>query len=123
MSDRDSDFGAFISGFVIGGLVGAAVALLLAPQSGEETRTIIREKGIELKDQVEQTAAETRAKAEQLAQDARDRAQDLQKRGQVILEEQKTRIEKAVDSGKRATRSKKKDEGKDKKKGEAPAEA
>ncbi|MGH2607283.1 MAG: YtxH domain-containing protein, partial [Anaerolineales bacterium] len=54
MSDRDSDFGAFFSGFVIGGLVGAAVALLMAPQSGEETRHMIRDKGIELKDQVEQ---------------------------------------------------------------------
>ena len=58
MADRDGDFGAFISGFVIGGLVGAAVALLLAPQSGEETRTLIRDRSIEIRDQVEQTAAE-----------------------------------------------------------------
>ena len=42
MGDNNSDFGAFLAGFVIGGLVGAATALLLAPQSGEETRTIIR---------------------------------------------------------------------------------
>ena len=41
MANNDSDFGAFISGFLIGGLVGAAVALLMAPQSGEETRTMI----------------------------------------------------------------------------------
>ncbi|MBN2678350.1 MAG: YtxH domain-containing protein, partial [Anaerolineaceae bacterium] len=37
MSDRD-DFGAFIVGFLAGGLAGAAVALLFAPQSGAETR-------------------------------------------------------------------------------------
>ncbi len=107
MSDRNGDFGAFVSGFVIGGLVGAAAALLLAPQSGEETRTLIRDKGIELKDQVEQSAAETRAKAEELAQEARMRAEDLQKRGQVILDEQKTKIEKAVESGKKAAKKKK----------------
>ena len=51
MSDNNSDFGAFLAGFVIGGLVGAATALLLAPQSGEETCTVIRDKGIELKRQ------------------------------------------------------------------------
>ena len=44
MAKGDSDFGAFFSGFLIGGLVGAAVALLMAPQSGEETRTLIRDK-------------------------------------------------------------------------------
>ena len=33
MSDKNGDFGAFVSGFLIGGLVGAAVALLFAPQS------------------------------------------------------------------------------------------
>jgi len=107
MSDRNGDFGAFITGFVIGGLVGAAVSLLLAPQSGEETRTLIREKSIEIKDQVEQTAEEARLKAEQLATEAKTKAEELQRRGQVVLEEQKSRIEKAVETGKKATQRKK----------------
>ena len=110
MSDNNGDFGAFITGFVIGGLVGAAVSLLLAPQSGEEPRTLIREKGIEIKDQVEHTAEEARLKAEQLATEAKTKAEDLQRRGQVVLEEQKTRIEKAVEAGKKATQRKKSDE-------------
>ena len=51
MTDRhDGDFGSFFSGILLGGLIGAAVALLMAPQSGEETRKLIREKGIELRD-------------------------------------------------------------------------
>ncbi len=83
MSDNN-DFGAFFSGFLIGGLVGAAAALLLAPQSGEETRDIIRDKSIELRDQ-----------AEVMAKDAMITAEDLQKRGQVILEEQKSRLSKS----------------------------
>jgi len=82
MSDNN-EFGAFFSGFLIGGLVGAAVALLLAPQSGEETREQIRDKSIELRDQ-----------AEVMAKDAMTTAEDLQKRGQVILEEQKSRVSK-----------------------------
>ena len=94
MSD-DNEFGAFFSGFLIGGLVGAAVALLLAPQSGEETREIIRDRSIELRDQATQYADETRVRAEGIAKDAMTTAEDLQKRGQVILEEQKSRVSKS----------------------------
>lgn len=35
---KDSGFGSFLAGLVIGGLVGAAIGLLLAPQAGEELR-------------------------------------------------------------------------------------
>ena len=40
----------FFTGLVVGGLVGASLALLLAPQSGAETRGQIKDKGVELKD-------------------------------------------------------------------------
>lgn len=45
MSENNSEFGAFLAGFVIGGLVGAATALILAPQSGHETRNQITNRG------------------------------------------------------------------------------
>jgi gas vesicle protein len=35
---KDSGFGSFLAGAVIGGLIGAAVGLLLAPRTGEELR-------------------------------------------------------------------------------------
>ncbi len=35
---NDSGFGSFLAGLVIGGLIGAAVGLLLAPESGEDMR-------------------------------------------------------------------------------------
>jgi gas vesicle protein len=35
---KDSGFGSFLAGVVIGGLIGAALGLLLAPQTGEEFR-------------------------------------------------------------------------------------
>jgi len=102
MSDQD-EFGAFLIGFIIGGLTGAVTALLLAPQSGEETRTVIKERAIELRDLAAETYEDAYTKAEQAAQDARvradelaavakERAQELQRRGQVVLEEQKSRI-------------------------------
>lgn len=56
----------FVAGFLVGALVGAAAALLMAPQSGEETRTLIRDKGIELGHRADELSAEARRKAEDL---------------------------------------------------------
>jgi gas vesicle protein len=50
MNDNSGEFGAFLAGFVIGGLVGAAVALILAPQSGSETRSQIAGKSHDLRE-------------------------------------------------------------------------
>jgi gas vesicle protein len=104
MGDSNSDFGAFLAGFVIGGLVGAATALLLAPQSGEETRTVIRDKSIELKDKAGEGSVEAKARAEaalkqaqarydEVTAQAKVKADELKQRGQVVLDEQKTKME------------------------------
>ena len=76
MSDRD-EFGAFLVGFIVGGLTGAVVALLFAPQSGDETRALIKDKSIELRDKAQVTGEEALARAEALAADARLRAEEL----------------------------------------------
>ena len=78
MSDRD-EFGAFLVGFLVGGLTGAVVALLMAPQSGEETRALITDKSIELRDKAQVTAEEVLARAEATAAEARARADELAK--------------------------------------------
>jgi len=107
MSDHDGDFGAFLAGFVIGGLVGAAVALILAPQSGEETRTLIRDRSIELKDKAAETAetarikaeaaaAEARARADELAKLTQEKANELKKKGQEVYQAQKTKLGNVV---------------------------
>ncbi len=126
MSENNTDFGTFLAGFLIGGLIGAGVALLYAPQSGEETRTIIKEKSIELKDKASETAEEARARAEKALDEAKARAEvaiqetrvraeelaritkekaiDFQQKGQVVLEDQKTRLEGAIEAGKKVTK-------------------
>src|SRR4030065_1070245 len=106
MSDHD-DFGSFVVGFLVGGISGAVAALLLAPQSGEETRTIIKDKAIELRDQAattidetvekaEKTVNESIKKAEAMLADAKKRANELAEKGQVVLEESKDKVAKAV---------------------------
>jgi gas vesicle protein len=77
MADNDSDFGAFLAGFLLGGLVGAGAALFLAPQSGEETREMVRERGIELKSRAEETATQLRSKAEVAFQEGRERVEEI----------------------------------------------
>ena len=78
----------FVAGFLIGALAGAAAALLFAPQSGDDTRVLIREKGIELRDQADGLGSEVRKRAEGLGAQARERAGEVQ-----------TQIKRAVDEG------------------------
>jgi len=70
MADRD-EFGAFLVGFLVGAVAGGVTALLMAPQSGAETRTMIRDKSIELRDKASVTAEEAMNRAQAAADDAR----------------------------------------------------
>ena len=101
MSDRD-EFGAFLVGFIVGGLSGAVVALLFAPQSGEETRALIKDKSIELRDKAQITAEEAIARAEAAAAEARARADELarqlRERGQGVVEDVRERGKSAVEA-------------------------
>jgi gas vesicle protein len=107
MSERD-EFGAFLVGFIVGGLTGAVVALLFAPQSGEETRALIKDKSIELRDKAQVTTEEALARAEQLAADARLRAEELTKeartRAAELASEVRERGKSAVEAVRKTTK-------------------
>ncbi len=47
MSEHN-ECGSFMGGLLIGGILGAVAALILAPQSGEETRKLLKDKALEL---------------------------------------------------------------------------
>jgi len=55
----------FMMGFVIGGLIGATVALLMSPSSGEELRLQIVDRAKQIQSEVQQAAAARRAELEQ----------------------------------------------------------
>lgn len=113
MAERDSSGLEFFAGFVVGGLVGAAVALILAPQSGEETRAQLREKGIELKERAGELAVEARQRAEELSVEARKRAEELsvetRKKVEEIIADARVRVEEAIEEGKKAATKRKED--------------
>jgi gas vesicle protein len=110
MSERD-EFGAFLVGFLVGGLGGAVAALLFAPQSGEETRAVIKERSIELRDKAAVEAEEAWKRAEAAAIEAREKTEALakqtmtqgeeitlkaRKRGVELVENTKETVKKAA---------------------------
>jgi gas vesicle protein len=96
-------------GLVIGGLVGTAAMLLLAPQSGEETRMQIQEKGIELRDRtnemMEDAVAQVRVDRNKITTGGRQKAQELLHHGQALVVEQLGRVSDAAQAGKKAIQS------------------
>lgn len=103
MSNQDSgaQMGAFFAGVLIGGLVGAAAALLLAPQSGEETRRQIGRASVDLRDRAQDTLEDARERAEATIADARRRAEriveEARERAEQIVREAKVQVEKAAE--------------------------
>ncbi len=70
---KDSGFGSFFAGVVIGGLVGAALGLILAPRTGDELREqvndFVESKRAEIGDAVnEGKAAAEQARAEMVGE-------------------------------------------------------
>ena len=104
--NNGSQLGGFIAGVLAGGLAGAGAMLLLAPQSGKRTRTQIQRRSLELKDQatdaVDDAVAQTRDTSRRIRAGTRAKMKRFQHRANVLLEEQKTRVSAAVESGKHA---------------------
>jgi gas vesicle protein len=80
MSSNGNSAGTVIVAFALGALAGAAVALLYAPASGEETRRRLAEK----------------------AREGRERAEGLARDGREFFQRQRDNIATAVDRGREA---------------------
>ena len=55
----------FLEGFVLGGLLGVTIALLLAPSSGEELREQMQSEAERIQSEVKQAAKDRRSELEQ----------------------------------------------------------
>jgi len=91
MKDEGYSSGSVLLSFLLGGVVGAGLALLFAPQSGRETREKIRE----LTDDVKE-------KATGYANQAKEKAASLVEEGKGFYDEKKSIIKSAVEAGKEA---------------------
>jgi gas vesicle protein len=71
--DRNDTLLSLLAGVGIGALVGAAAALLLAPQSGQETRTQIRGTADDMLVKLRDTVEELRGKVDEMVASLRTR--------------------------------------------------
>lgn len=95
---NNNDSGSFVVGFLFGAFIGAIAAIMMAPQSGEDTRRQIRDKGIELKGQAEEELQKAIKQAEKAAEQARMRMEDERERLVALQAELEARARETVDS-------------------------
>jgi gas vesicle protein len=91
----DRSFG-FIGGFLLGGIVGAAVALLLAPASGEETRKQIQAEGVALKNRGQEFGDDRMHDAQKMVKQGKRGLSDAQTRLGREIEDQKDNLQVAM---------------------------
>lgn len=89
----EKETGGGIGSFLLGALVGAGVALLFAPRSGEETREDLERRARGLKDAAEDRVREAQRQLEERLDEARTGV-----KGQV------ERVREAMDAGRDAAR-------------------
>ncbi len=86
---KDFGAGAVIISFLAGGLIGGVLALLFAPQSGVETRKLIKDKTEDLV-----------KKGEELYDEARAKGAEWMDRGKHYMEEKKEILSVGVEAAK-----------------------
>jgi len=91
MRDEGYSSGSVLLSFLLGGVVGAGLALLFAPQSGRETRQKIRE-----------LADDVKEKTTDYANQAKEKVSSLVDEGKGYYDEKKSILKSAVDAGKEA---------------------
>jgi gas vesicle protein len=87
MDERKRHPGSVLAGILVGGLIGAGVALLTAPRSGEETRAMIQQKSAELKERSAGAIEQTRAKISEKAENMKGAFQEFKEGLKTSVEE------------------------------------
>jgi gas vesicle protein len=112
MRDRDEvpyivierDSGGGVGSFVLGALVGAGLALLFAPKTGEETQVEIREQARKLRAAAEERVREAQRQLEDRLDDAREAGRTAAVDARGDLQEKLERSKAAYRAGVTAAR-------------------
>ena len=93
MANDRNDAAGYLGWFFLGGMIGAAAALLMAPKTGRETRELLTERGNEVA-----------KRAQEMATEAQGRAGEWFDKSRELFEEQTQRLMTAFEAGKDAMR-------------------
>jgi len=95
-----------LTGIIVGGVIGATAMLFLAPRSGEEMRSEVRDKAVDLRDRTTETVkdrvSQVVSKAGHLKGSAKGKAQDIKHIGQDMLVEKLDRAAEALEAARKA---------------------
>ena len=91
MSEDNNNFGSKVGCFLAGLGIGAIIALLFAPASGDEARDYLGRKADEGRDYVTGRGREVRRQAEELVEKAKE-----------LVTQQKEQLSAAIEAGKQA---------------------
>jgi len=94
MATEQNDAAGYLGWFFLGGVIGAAAALLLTPRTGQQTRELLVEHG-----------GEFARRAQEVATEAQGRAGEWLDKSRELFEEQTQRLMTAFEAGKDAMRA------------------
>lgn len=101
--DHGSSASGVILSFLLGGLTGAALAILYAPRSGRETRELLGEKLKEGADRGREFRERVGTKGREMV----DEASEYLNKGKETAERRRDRLAAAIEAGRQAYREEK----------------
>ena len=107
MAAEDSGFssGAVAFAFLAGAIIGAGAALLLAPQTGAETRKLLRDYAEKAEEEIRERLPEAKAMLDSAIEKGKDlveKGKDFVEKGKECVDDQKSLLSSAMDAGRTA---------------------
>jgi gas vesicle protein len=85
--------GKFLAGVIVGGAMGAIAGILLAPQSGEETRELLADTSKDVAKKTDKTVKEIQEKADTVVSDMQKKSDEIMDKIQTLINKQKDEVE------------------------------
>jgi len=84
-----SSVGKFLTGAVVGGALGAIAGILLAPQSGEESRELLNDVSKDVVKKTDKTVKDIQDKADVVVSDLQKKGDEIMDKIQSLINKQK----------------------------------